>query len=115
MPQPDLALLRRREDFYRARRPGPADILLLIEVSDTSLDFDRTVKLPRYAKAGLPEIWIVDLKRHVMEVYRDPAPEAYRDRQTYRPGDRIALAADPAIVVTLGPIFGPPLHPPSKP
>ncbi|MBA2443054.1 MAG: Uma2 family endonuclease, partial [Rubrobacter sp.] len=60
-PQPDLALLVFREDFYEREHPGPGDTLLLIEVSESSLEYDRSVKLPFYAGAGIPEIWILDL------------------------------------------------------
>jgi Uma2 family endonuclease len=56
-----LALLRPRQDYYRNGHPGPADVLLLVEVADSSLAYDREVKLPRYARAAIPEIWLVDL------------------------------------------------------
>src|SRR5207248_8724175 len=69
-PQPDLALLRRR--VYRAALPGPADALLVIEVADTSRDYDRTIKLPRYAAAGIPESWLLDLVARRLERQSDP-------------------------------------------
>ncbi len=78
-PQPDFALLRPREDGYRNALPGPPDILLAIEVADSSLAFDRTVKAPLYARAGIPELWIVDLAGARVLVLRDPSPEGYRD------------------------------------
>jgi Uma2 family endonuclease len=76
-PQPDLALLRRRADFYRTGHPGPADTLLVVGVVDTSGAHDREVKLPLYARHGIPQTWLVDLTRNVIEVYRDPRPTGY--------------------------------------
>jgi Uma2 family endonuclease len=105
-PQPDLAVLRRRADFYATgERPGPADILLLVEVADTSLRFDQRVKLPIYARAGIPEFWIVDLKRRVLDAYRHPEGDEYREMTTHQPGDLVALALAPDIVVKLNLIF----------
>jgi Uma2 family endonuclease len=106
-PQPDLALLRYRADFYFADAPpGPADVLLLIEVADTSLRFDQTVKAPLYARAGIPELWIVDLSRRVVHVHRTPAGDSYRDVAAVSSGDRLVLAAMPEIAVTLESLFG---------
>lgn len=106
-PQPDLAVLRRRADFYAAGEPpGPTDILLLVEVADSSLRFDRTVKLPLYARAGVAEMWIVDLKRRAIDVYRAPAGDGYGDMTTHRPGDHLALTLAPEIVVKLDLVFG---------
>ncbi len=62
-PLPDIALLRPRSDYYRNGHLGPDDVLLLIEVADSSLRYDREVKIPRYARAGVPEVWLVDLAR----------------------------------------------------
>ncbi len=106
-PQPDLALLRRRADFYETgERPGPADVLLLVEVADNSLRFDRTVKLPLYARSGIVEVWIVDLRRRVVDVFRAPAGDAYGETATHGAPDSIALAAAPEIVVRLDLIVG---------
>lgn len=105
-PQPDLAVLRRRADFYAAGEPpGPADILLLVEVADSSLRFDRTVKLPLYARAGVAELWIVDLKRRVIDVYRTPTGDGYGEMATHQAGDRLALVLAPEIVVPLDLVF----------
>ena len=76
-PQPDFVALRPRPDAYAASHPGAADALLLIEVSDSSLDHDRTTKLSLYARFGVPEVWIVDLSGGAVEVYRDPAEGRY--------------------------------------
>ncbi len=107
MPQPDLAILKRRADFYATgSRPEPADVLLLVEVSDSSLRFDRTVKLPLYARAGIAECWIVDLQRRAVDVHRSPAGEGYAEMTTYQAGDRVVLALAPEIVVHLNVVFG---------
>lgn len=81
-PEPDVALLKPREDFYSREHPGPGDVLLVIEVSDTSAEYDKEVKLPLYARSGVPEAWIVDLAAGTVEVHSRPAPGGYR--QTLR-------------------------------
>ena len=105
-PQPDLAVLRRRADFYSTKRAGPEDVLLLIEVADSSLRYDRTVKLPLYARAGIAELWIVDLKRGVVEVSRAPAGDSYAETTTHERGESIALSLAPEVAVKLDLIFG---------
>ena len=82
-PQPDLALLRSRPDGYRAPPlPAASDVFLIIEVSDTSLRYDREVKLPLYARHGVPEVWIVDLTARAVEIYRKPENETYAEFTT---------------------------------
>lgn len=106
-PQPDLAVLRRRADFYATgERPGPADVLLLVEVAGSSLRFDQKVKLPLYSRAGIAELWIVDLQRRVLDAYRKPDGDSYSEMITHQPGDRISLALAPEIIVTLNLVFG---------
>ncbi len=105
-PQPDFAVSRLRADRYRTKRAGPDDILLLVEVSDSSLRFDRKVKLPLYARAGIAEVWIVDLQRRVVEAHRLPAGDLYAEVTSYGPGDTIALSLAPEISVSLGQVFG---------
>ncbi len=75
---PDLALLRPKANRYRDRAPCPEDVLLVIEVSDTSLETDRSDKVPRYAEAGIPEVWLVDLNRQEVHIFRDPSGNQYR-------------------------------------
>jgi len=103
---PDLMLLRPRRDFYRRSHPGTADVVLLVEVADTSVAFDRTVKLRLYARAGIREYWIVDLPEGVVEVHRSPAGDAYHDRQEFRPGDRVAPEALPDALIGVAEILG---------
>jgi Uma2 family endonuclease len=76
-PQPDFVALRPRADAYAASHPGAADALIVVEVSDSSLDHDRKTKLPLYARFGVPEVWIIDLSGGAVEVYRDPAQGRY--------------------------------------
>ncbi len=76
-PEPDFLLLRPRADDYRASHPGAADVLLLVEVSDSSLGYDRGIKLPLYARFGVNEVWIVDLVGAAIEAYRQPNEGAY--------------------------------------
>jgi Uma2 family endonuclease len=94
-PQPDLALVRRRADSYRSAHPTPADVLLVIEVADTSLAADRGVKMPLYARFGLPEAWLVDLQHEVVLVHREPAADGYRLVTTARRGERLRPLAFP--------------------
>ena len=100
-PQADIALLRPREDFYARELPQPADVLLLIEVSDTSKEYDRTVKIPLYARSGIAEVWLVILAENIIEMYAQPAGDTYREMSQAGPG-AIAVAhsiADLAIPV----------------
>ncbi|MBW3623971.1 MAG: Uma2 family endonuclease [Armatimonadetes bacterium] len=89
-PEPDIALLRFREDYYAQSHPTPADIFLIIEVADTSLGIDRDLKLPMYARAGIPEVWIVDLQAGDIRVYSHPESGAYQDYREARRGDTLS-------------------------
>lgn len=75
LPEPDLIIVKPRDDFYAASYPTPQDVLLLVEVADTSLDFDRNVKGPLYAENGIAEYWILNLLDRTLEVYRQPQPD----------------------------------------
>lgn len=102
-PQPDLMLLRPRDDFYGAAHPTAADVLLLVEVSDTTIRFDRAIKLPLYAREKIAEVWIVDLDDLVLRIHRNPADGSYRDVQDLpAPSGLVELAAFPGIVIDLG-------------
>ena len=105
-PQPDLVVARRRKDFYTDRHPEPADVLLVIEVADSSLRYDRTEKAPRYARAGIPETWLVDIQADTVTVYADPGPEGYARQQVRRRGDRIAAASVPVPGLAVDDILG---------
>jgi Uma2 family endonuclease len=105
-PQPDVVLLRYREDCYRAQSPMPEDVLLAVEVADSSLDYDRDVKIPLYAEAGIPEAWLVALPAGSVFSYRDPSPTGYRDVREHRRGDVIAPRAFPDEPFTVDEILG---------
>ncbi|HKP72298.1 MAG TPA: Uma2 family endonuclease, partial [Pyrinomonadaceae bacterium] len=81
------ALLRLRENFYRDAHPTPADVLLIVEVSDTTLEYDRQVKVPLYAKAGIAETWIVNLAEEQIEIYAGRAGDTYQNVKTFRRGE----------------------------
>lgn len=104
MPQPDLVLVRRVE--RRLDHPTPADVLLVIEVSDSTLAFDRRVKLPLYAKAGVVELWIVDVQAQRVEAYRGPASEGYEEVHVHGVGEAVGIEAVPGVELTVAEIFG---------
>lgn len=103
---PDLALLVPREDFYGRKHPEPADVLLLIEVAELRVTYDRDIKLPLYAAAGIPESWLVDLNSGTLFVYRSPSPEGYQDVRAYRRGESVAPEAFPDVVFSVEEILG---------
>ena len=94
-PQPDLALLRPRPDFYASEHPTPKDIMLIGEVADTTLAFDREEKIPLYAAAGIPEVWLVDLVDKSLRVYRGLEHGAYTDVARHRAGGSIDVPGLP--------------------
>jgi Uma2 family endonuclease len=99
-PEPDLVLLRDRFDGYRRPPlPSAADVLLLIKVSDTSLRYDREVKLPLYARHGVPEVWIVDLAAGVVEVYRKHAGTTYTEVATRGRGEALEPLLQPGLSI----------------
>ena len=90
-PEPDISLLTYRSDYYTSAHPGPADLLAIIEVAESSIRFDREVKAPLYAIHGIPEYWIVDLQTNQIEVFSKPEGNAYTDTRVFKPGDEISL------------------------
>ncbi len=84
-PQPDLTLVLRSEE--RTGTPTPEEVLLIVEVADTSLEYDRGTKLPMYARAGIPEVWLVDLRHDIVEVHNDPTAQGYSAVHHARPGE----------------------------
>lgn len=104
--QPDLALLRPPRDAYRRVVPASTDILLVVEVADTSLERDRAIKLPRYARLGVPEVWIVDVEGQAVEVYRTPSGSGYRDIQRAGLEGDVSPTAFPDLRVSVGDLLG---------
>ena len=88
-PEPGLAILLHREDFYWKSHPTPKEVLLVIEVADSSLDKDRLVKLPLYAEAGIPEVWIVNLQDKQLEVYKEPRDGKYLESIIYHKAEAV--------------------------
>jgi len=88
-PLPDVAVLKYRADGYAVAHPGPDDVLLLIEVMDSSVYRDRQLKLPLYARAGIRELWLVDLEGDVVDVYREPGPDGYAVERRAVRGERL--------------------------
>jgi Uma2 family endonuclease len=82
-PQPDVVVLKPRDDFYRNGHPKPEDVLLVIEVSDSTLAYDRQIKVPLYARAGVPEVWIVNLSDERVETFAEPSGGAYSVAASY--------------------------------
>jgi len=106
VPQPDLAWLKRKD--YRHGRPTPGDVLLLIEVSDSSLRYDREVKGSLYAQAGIQEYWIVNVPEETIEIYRQPLGDRYGNVTTLRRGDVARSLAFPDVALALDELFGEP-------
>jgi len=101
-PEPDVALAKPRDDFYASGKPRAADVLLVIEVADTSLDADREVKRPLYAENGIAEYWIVNLGEACIEVHRQPRPDGtYQEVRTLRRGQTLDVAALPGCTLAV--------------
>jgi Uma2 family endonuclease len=98
-PEPDLAILTPRENFYASCHPGPRDTLLVVEVADTSLDHDMTTKAAIYAGAGIREYWVVDLSSHSVAILSDPRDGFYETRRTHRGGEPLEPAGLPGCLV----------------
>ncbi|HEX9700961.1 MAG TPA: Uma2 family endonuclease [Acidobacteriota bacterium] len=107
-PQPDLCLLRPREDRYRRSHPGAGDVLLLIEVAHTSQPYDQGIKAPLYSRYGVRETWVVDVDESTVHVFRDPSPAGYRSHEQLRPGETVAPEAFPEVLVEVAEIVGAP-------
>jgi Uma2 family endonuclease len=105
-PQPDLALLKPHPDFYAREHPTPEDVLLVVEVMDSSASYDREVKVPLYARFGIPETWLVDVEQGLVEVYRAPGPEGYQQVRTLRRGERLSPQAFPELSVMVDELLG---------
>lgn len=106
VPEPDFVLLTPRGDFYASGKPGPADILLLVEVADSSLRFDRETKLPLYSEAGIAEYWVANVIDRSLEVDRGPRPDgSYTHIQELKIGDSITPVALPDVTIAVASIL----------
>jgi Uma2 family endonuclease len=104
-PEPDVAIFAPREDFYRHTRPSLAETLLVIEVSDSTLRYDRDVKIPLYARHGIPEVWLVDLQHGDLHFYRRPEDGRYVDQSITKAPGITTLSALPRVEVDLSGIL----------
>jgi Uma2 family endonuclease len=95
VPQPDILLLRPRDDYYAAATPQTADVLLAVEVAHSSLAFDRTVKLVLYSRAGIPEVWLLDVAARQLTAYREPTADGYGQAQVIGRSDTLSPLAFP--------------------
>ena len=105
-PQPDLTVLRYRADGYRERHPEASDVLLVIEVGDTSFEADRRTKIPLYSRTGIPEAWLVNLPADTIECYREPTSEGYADIRTVQRGETLTPVRLPGITLRVDAILG---------
>ena len=98
-PEPDFQLLKPREDGYAPATPQTVDVLLAVEVSDSTLNYDVDVKIPMYAAAGIPELWIMNLREDFIESHSSPSPEGYQATRRYQLGEVIAPLAFPDVEI----------------
>jgi len=104
-PEPDIALLRPRHDFYASAHPGPADVFLLIEVGDTSVRYDREIKIPLYARHGIPEVWLVDLEGGSLTIYGDPSASGYESVARPEPLQAVSVPRVEGVTLDLSDLF----------
>lgn len=104
-PQPDIALLKPRLDYYAAAHPGPADTLLIVEVAESSLAYDLGVKVPLYARHGVPEVWVIDAATRITHRFRGPRPEGYAEHVMITPEEPLACLARPGATTTLAAVL----------
>jgi Uma2 family endonuclease len=100
-PQPDIMLLKPRADWYRGALPTAADVLLIIEVVDTTLSHDRQIKIPLYARHGIAEAWLIDMQASVLEIYQEPSSKGYRKLLRRETKETVAPAQLPDVLVPL--------------
>lgn len=105
-PEPDIALLKRRADFYAASHPTPDDVLLVIEVAETSVGYDRGVKIPLYARAGIPESVLVNLPDDAIEFCSQPVNGKYQSVRIFKRGESFASQSVPGLTMNVDDILG---------
>jgi Uma2 family endonuclease len=104
-PQPDLALLKLRQDNYYSAHPAASDALLLVEVSDRTLSFDIDIKLPMYARANVQEVWVVDVERQAIHVFREPREDRYEIRLMCTGDDEVSPSRSNGIALPVSTLF----------
>ncbi len=105
-PLPDITLLKPRDDFYAQANPQAADVFLLIEIADSSVEYDRDIKIPLYAQAGIPEVWLINLPQETIEVYAQPLEGSYRETRLVRRGESVVVKSIPNLVIDANAVLG---------
>ena len=105
-PVPDVAILKPRRDYYSARHPIPSDALVIIEVANTSVVTDRHIKIPLYARSLIPEVWLVNLPKKVIETYFNPVEGSYRKSRKYKRGETVVAHSVPGLKFEVNDILG---------
>ncbi|BAY83652.1 hypothetical protein NIES267_31420 [Calothrix parasitica NIES-267] len=105
-PQPDVVLLKPREDFYASAHPQPKDVYLIIEVADSTIKYDREVKIPLYAQEGVVEVWLVDINLECVEVYREPVNSKYQKVDKFVRGQSLVIQAFDDVNIDVDEILG---------
>ncbi len=101
-----MVLLKPRLDFYEEELPAPNDVLLIVEVANSSISYDRDVKLSLYAEAGIREFWLVDINNRALTSYTSPAVDGYANSHRYKSGESIPILAFPDVLIGWSDIFG---------
>jgi len=104
--QPDLAILKPREDFYEKKHPGPEDTLLIVEVAETAQEYDSEVKIPLYGENGVQLVWLVDLEAEVLEVHSVPGSRGYKKVEKFGRSESVKLGSLSEKEVSVSSIFG---------
>ena len=107
-PQPDIMLVRPRAEGYGAAHPTPADVLLVIEVADSSLEYDRQVKAYLYGRSGVPETWVKNLPEDCIERFTEPGPDGYAQHTVHRRGETLTPASLPDVELAVSDLLPPP-------
>lgn len=99
-------MLKPRDDFYSSAHPTPSDVLLLIEVADKSLEYDRDIKIPLYAAASIPEVWLVNLIKDMIEIYIDPQDGMYREVRYFTRGETVSPLFNAKLTLSVDSVIG---------
>jgi Uma2 family endonuclease len=105
-PLPDVTLLKPRDDFYAQANPQSSDVLLIIEVADSSVEYDRDIKLPLYAQAGIPEVWLINLPKETIEIYTQPHNDTYQEIRVLKRGEPLVSKSVPNLVIDADNVLG---------
>lgn len=105
-PMPDFVVLKPRDDFYRERTAQPEDVLLIVEVAKSSVRYDKRVKIPLYARHGVPEYWLVRLDKRIVEVHRRPAGERYGSMTEVKAGATLGIELLPGVAIPAARVLG---------